>query len=426
MAESNAPPPLYELAPDVLDAEMRPNHPPTHGTSTHDAQAPHTLIPTASNPIPSTNPSTPSHGLTGQCLITRWQPFEPVFYSGTPSKVTGANEEVESPARQRGLSSPYRPRAPEAQMYAEGQQPLSDLANLNVQHDLKASEEANETGESSSGSALVSGAPYLMTECSSDTSETLTSGDDSDTLNGNSNEDNGAGAGAGYNINGADGVIDTRTIAARNHGYYDDDAVAGVDVDNSLRIDEAGHFHLGSQWQVPSSNTARSNAGSNFGQASVWSEWSEPRLDSTAPPSRPKVNPTPADEVMTGRMQTLDLANLHRPHEPLPGPSDGPMREGSRGCGSCAESQVTPAPLAAALNCHNYLYSDTEDNEGFVVTNKSPGESLIRESSQKHQDREWYQAAESYYDDFETENDGGQFVLREGPLSVDLSMRGAR
>ncbi|KAI1750959.1 hypothetical protein F4782DRAFT_507391 [Xylaria castorea] len=270
---------------------------------------------------------------------------------------------------------------------------------------VKAAEEVNGASGSSDRVASVPDTPCMNTGYVSDTSETLTNGD-------NSEDDSDS---AGYTINNADGVVDTRTTT-RNDWYYDD-FTAGVDVDNSLRINKAGKFHLGSQWQVPGANIAQSKAGSEFGEASIWSEWSEPRLNNAAPPSKPELDTMLLDEVVTDRMQTLDLANLHRPHEPFTGPGDDPSRD----YGSCAQHQATSAPLTAALNCHSYSYSETEDGDDYVVTNKGPSGGPGGEGSYTATPA----AAESYYDDFETYDDD-YFVLREAPNTVDISMRGAR
>lgn len=194
---------------------------------------------------------------------------------------------------------------------------------------------------------------------SSASSETLTSGGGHDTIGSNSDEDNSYSA--EYPMNGADGVIDIPTLDRAN-GFY----MTGVDYKNSLHIDDkTGRFHLGSQWQVPSSKAAQSTAGSKFGAASIWTEWTQPRLSSTMRPSPPPgLNTALPDEVMTGRMQNLDLAKMH---EPLPGRSDGRMREGSQHYGSGAQYKATPAPL---VNYYDYADFETEEDVFFVRPKK--------------------------------------------------------
>ncbi|KAK5624402.1 hypothetical protein RRF57_000118 [Xylaria bambusicola] len=68
--------------------------------------------------------------------------------------------------------------------------------------------------------------------------------------------------------NGSDGVIDLQAIADHNNPVG---ALSrGIDIHNSLRIDKStGKFHLGSQWQPPSADAARMNAGPEFGTAST-------------------------------------------------------------------------------------------------------------------------------------------------------------
>ncbi|RYC57978.1 hypothetical protein CHU98_g8236 [Xylaria longipes] len=402
----------YEPTPTVSAGGTQPNQGPVYGMSSQDIQAHCTPIPSAPNPIPGTAPSAPSHGLTGQCLITRWQPFEPMFYptmipqrrsapeqDGKPPNMMATNKEVQTPAYQGGFPSPYRPRAPIAQMYEEGQQPVLDIIDQRYQTPVKASKKAN-------GVASVSNTPYMMTGGSSDTSETLTSGDD------NEDEDYSAG----YNYNGADGVVDTRTTP---HTYGDyDNVTSGVNVQHSLRINEnTGRFHLGPQWQVPSARVARAKAGTKSGKASTWSEQAEPRPSGTVAPSMPKVHTTFADEVMAVHMQTLDLANLHRP---LPGSSNGPTRKGPQQHRKHRKHQITPNPLTAALRCRYPLYPETED-DNVRVTNKRPNDGPIGEGSQSYQSGGQHKGAPK----LEMGPDGC-LVLIEAPDTIDLSMRGAR
>ncbi|KAH8166896.1 hypothetical protein CIB48_g1366 [Xylaria polymorpha] len=344
----------FEQACNMSAAEMQLYYTATHGMLIQDAQAPYTPFPNASNTFTSMYPSTASYGPTTQCLTTRWQPFEPPTYRpmfsqtglasahGVPSKVSAANKEAESA---------YKSSVPVAQMYEKGQKTLSECMMEKSLPSVKVSQGAKEY---LNGAASVTDARYLMTarsSRSSASSETLTSGGGHDTIGSNSDEDNSYSA--EYPMNGADGVIDIPTLDRAN-GFY----MTGVDYKNSLHIDDkTGRFHLGSQWQVPSSKAAQSTAGSKFGAASIWTEWTQPRLSSTMRPSPPPgLNTALPDEVMTGRMQNLDLAKMH---EPLPGRSDGRMREGSQHYGSGAQYKATPAPL---VNYYDYADFETEED----------------------------------------------------------------
>ncbi|KAI1828047.1 hypothetical protein F4861DRAFT_548430 [Xylaria intraflava] len=69
-----------------------------------------------------------------------------------------------------------------------------------------------------------------------------------------------------------DGVIDINRVF--RDGGSQDSRTAGVDIENSLRIDtRTGIFKLGRQWKVPvSSEIAQSRAGPIYGFVSIWSQ----------------------------------------------------------------------------------------------------------------------------------------------------------
>ncbi|KAI0468592.1 hypothetical protein F4859DRAFT_524165 [Xylaria cf. heliscus] len=402
--------------------------------------------------------STLSHGppscvLSGQRLITRWESSGPMFYTamfpqreptpehGNPSVAVDTKGEVKYPWEQASPSSLYTPPASIAQMYSPGQKTLSECC----EEDLIKIEKDNDAQESGNGAASVSNTPHMMTGVSLDTGETLISGgngvpvgnDNNNTTTNNGNNTNGNGI--GHHFNGADGVIDTRILTVHTNGYYYVPNATGVDIDNSLRIDKAGDFHLGPQWQVPSSKTAQSHAGPKFGEASIWSEWSQQRSNSPAPLSMPEVHTPPTDEVIAYQMQTLDLANMHRPHKPLPGLGDhnGSMGHVSRDYRSSSSSteyyQAIPAPLTAALACNNndYLYElDDDEHDICVVAIRGPDGSYqyhqVRREPQAAAAAPAAPAAQSYNDGYEAGNDDDDcFLLKEGPISVDISMQGA-
>ncbi|TRX88093.1 hypothetical protein FHL15_010991 [Xylaria flabelliformis] len=353
----------------------------------HDAQTSHAQVSgapvaDASDSALGIEPSVPSRGQTNQCLLTRWQPFRPTFCRGTPSKVAGGNKEAESPAYQHGLM------VPEAQMYEEGQQPLPNLVNQHSQYHVKAVKEVDGAKDSGNQAASVPYNPYMMDGYASDTSETIAN-------DSNLEDDDG---GAEHDINGANGAMDTTT--------HDNNYSGGrVAADNSLPIDKEGRFRLGSQWQVPSSHIAQSDASSEYSEASIWSE---PTRDIIAPPPTPELDTAVPDQVMADRPQAVDLANLCRPHGRI---------TGSSGYESRTQHRLTAAPLTAALNCHNYSTSDSENSDDDIVIIPDPKGGLNGKGTQKYHGRHQAvsatpAAAKRYDADFEIDDDGC-FVLKE-------------
>ncbi|KAI0553585.1 hypothetical protein F4679DRAFT_580312 [Xylaria curta] len=359
--------------------------------SRRDAQASHPQISrapvtNASDPAPSTNPSVLSRGQTGECLLTRWHPFQPTFCRGTPSKVAGGNNEAELPTYQHGY------RVPEAQMYEKGQKPLSNVVHQDSQYHVKAVKEVDGAKDSGNQATSVPHNPCMMDGRSSDTSETMTNGDNSEDGDG----------GAKQNINGANGLMDTHTTTHDNS--YSGGRTA---VDNSLRS-----FYLGLQWQVPGSHVAQSNEGSESGEASISSN---PTPDIIAPPPTPEPDTTTQDQVMADWPQAMDLANLCGPHGRITGSSNESVSNGSRGHESCAQHRATTAPLTAALNCHNCSTAEPENSNDDVVIIPDTRGGLSGEGTRNHQNHGQRKAAlapKRYYADFEIDEDGC-FVLKE-------------
>ncbi|KAI0864123.1 hypothetical protein F4860DRAFT_510983 [Xylaria cubensis] len=287
-------------------------------------------ITNASDPAPGIEPDVPSQGQTDQCLLTRWQPFLPTFCRGTPSKVALGNKEADPPTYQHGLM------APEAQMYEEGQQPLSNLVNQQSQCHVGAVDGAKDSGNQA---ASVPYNLHMMDGCSSDTSETM----------------------------------------ANDSNLEDNDGGVEHDINS---------------------------------EASIRSEW-----DIIAPPPTPELNTIVPDQVMADRPRTVDLANLCRPHGRITGSSDDLMGRGSSGHESRTQHRLTAAPLTAALNCHSYSTSDSENSDDDFVVIPDPRGGPNGKGTQKHHEQRQAAsatpaAAKRYYADFEIDDDGC-LVLKE-------------
>ncbi|KAI0974403.1 hypothetical protein F4678DRAFT_486262 [Xylaria arbuscula] len=179
------------------------------------------------------------------------------------SIASSGNMRAENPVQQEWSASPDRPRAPIARMSPE----LKNLDEVNIveqEFNEDAEEEEEEVNsDSDSNYEIVSCEPETMSECSSESSGTLSHEWDNDTTHADA----------------SDGVIHLQPTAEGRNSFNERAASGGVDVQNSLRISGSGKFHLGPQWQTPGANTARSDVGPEFGPASTWVEC-DPGLES--------------------------------------------------------------------------------------------------------------------------------------------------
>ncbi|KAI3343109.1 hypothetical protein F4824DRAFT_494901 [Ustulina deusta] len=294
--------------------------------------------------------------------------------------------------RQGLRTSPLRPRAPIAHMSPTlGDVPMGPGAtNQKYQTRIQDAEDSEEEVSSDNKSCALEN----MSDCSSGTSETLTNEWEDDAMDNNS----------------SDGVINLQPSADRND-YHEADAY-GVDVDNSLHINgRTGNFHLGLQWQAPETNAARSNAGPEFGRASIWGEdhWGHgpAEWDGTdgegffyvelaggrshshghdpirmAVPSEPSVH-TSTQEVLAARMCGMHLEDLNRAYELSQGQHHSIMIPSPQSYQDHREHQA-PAPA------YNGFNNATHSRETAINNN----------------------------------NDDDR-VIRQDPIPVDLSMSGA-
>ncbi|KAJ8121474.1 hypothetical protein ONZ43_g2080 [Nemania bipapillata] len=206
--------------------------------------------------------------------------------------------------------SPDRPRAPEAQMFAEVA-PYAGSAVGGRGLDIEAD-------------PFVSHTPVPVRSCSPTNSNTFekvrAEYSNSEVKYESEGYDEDGNEDGDYDY--GDSVIDS----SRRHNLGN---VAGLNIEDSLRISDQGEFHLGSQWQVPDSRTAHANAGPRYGQAAVWSQHTAGRITpdwqddmehsstlavasgSRAPP--PKFN-LPVEYLTTTKKQHKPQQDQHDPH----------------------------------------------------------------------------------------------------------------
>ncbi|KAI1147155.1 hypothetical protein F4825DRAFT_164654 [Nemania diffusa] len=151
-----------------------------------------------------------------------------------------------------------RPRAPIAQMYGPEDEHLNLDNDSYPPHarDSPYARDTHSTEPSSEGDAVTTYTPVASASVSSSGSDTV----NKTPSNGSDGDDEDEGY-DGY----GDGVIDVPHASSANN-------TNGVDVENSLRIDRNGIFHLGPQWDVPDVGTAQANAGPRLGRATIWSQ----------------------------------------------------------------------------------------------------------------------------------------------------------
>ncbi|KAI0505270.1 hypothetical protein F5B22DRAFT_531711 [Xylaria bambusicola] len=119
--------------------------------------------------------------------------------------------------------------------------------------------------------------------------------------------------------NGSDGVIDLQVMA--DHNTPGGPVSRGIDVKNSLRIDKStGKFYLGPQWQVPSADAARMNAGPEFGTASTWTMSSYHQEDEGMMDTQDERSADPhlADHMGAIHLEDVDQAPHDMPTETSP------------------------------------------------------------------------------------------------------------
>ncbi|GAW18094.1 hypothetical protein ANO14919_075650 [Xylariales sp. No.14919] len=178
------------------------------------------------------------------------------------------------------------------------------------------------------------------------------------------------------NNNGNDGVLLSRSTTHNNGNH------GGVNVENSLRIsDHSGRFHLGPQWQVPEANTARSNAGPEFGLAHEWILYngSESNDDSDGElvhiycdrdvqadlvdPSKSCANINPNSQerdALAACLGAVQPLGQSQPHELFPSQSDGATGEGPQNYGDRRHCQAPEASSAPTDNCHSHAHVSRE------------------------------------------------------------------
>ncbi|KAI1277178.1 hypothetical protein F5Y07DRAFT_115615 [Xylaria sp. FL0933] len=242
------------LGPEMLPHAAHPRH--THMGS-------RTMLGTRDvsiTPFPVLNPMNtanymPSVAGPASYSVQRPIPMYGVAFSDVSNIMNMANG---TPVQQGRSKSPERPRAPVAPMPPG----LPDTVEPNVagQRDKNTSEDVEIKAEPTSDDEdeVASSSPKTKSKRSSNTSSNLKEESDDDDY---------------MHAHGNDGVIDLNSCTdygSRNR--YLKSAEYGVDIDNSLNVAGDGSFLLGPQWQVPKSNTARLNAGPDFGQASAWVE----------------------------------------------------------------------------------------------------------------------------------------------------------
>ncbi|KAI1428343.1 hypothetical protein F5Y12DRAFT_711326 [Xylaria sp. FL1777] len=217
----------------------------------------------------------------------------------------------------------------------------------------------NDDDDESESSSIV----YYMSDSSSDTSGTVDNEENHDPMD----------------VTGNDGVINLQ--AATEHNGNHEAAASGVDVPNTLRIDGSGDFHLGPQWQVPGTNTARVNAGPEFGHTSTWTEGhgsgggvNNSRAlgeNNMVTPTEPNVN-TGTRNVLPALMTTLRPADLNRDRELSPG-----RRYGTTGGGPANYQFVReyrpPTPYPTVLQYRpNYCSTGTQADFNNVIHQDPP------------------------------------------------------
>ncbi|KAJ2988937.1 hypothetical protein NUW58_g3720 [Xylaria curta] len=370
----------YPPPPNGLPGRLQPHGIPNYTIHAHHAQTPHVSVYNTIDPVPCAPHDVIHHEPTNKHPNTsrpRFGPLstqscpreDPAWQRGKPSEVLDAGEKVAARGQHVELASPYRPRAPVASMVPQhygrfhfaSQRPKIHVEGARTAQKV---EEAERDVESDSDN---------WDTCSSGSSETLTFESDDDATDDSHDEGNSVKANDGSNdgsddgsddgSNYADGVIDIQPTRHRgeNHGKIS----GSVDVDNSLLIDRlSGYFHLGSQWQVPESSIAQSNAGIKFGMASILSE--HQRYDATAQ-GTPDSNATSAEANITGRLRDMHLAS---PRQKLERPSP----QNTSRFGEHTQSPSDPGQHQTAGNHYsNAIHTgEVEDNDPVFVISEDP------------------------------------------------------
>ncbi|RWA10611.1 hypothetical protein EKO27_g4482 [Xylaria grammica] len=340
MAVCNAPNP--HTSSDNIPAYIAPVHDvSTRFASSHDisTQDP-AIVKVYTRAAQDLTPSIPNATLIPSYKKTTIHNQEP-----KQPKAPEAHGDKRVPPYHELPSSHYRPRAP-GKVYIRGPKDKEGYtSDSNLDDNDAAVLRTPETG---------------MSECSSYTSEVPAHERPDSTINNNGN----------------DGVLLSRSTT-HNTG-----SLGGVNVENSLRIsDHSGRFYLGPQWQVPEANTARSNAGPEFGLADEWILYngSESNDDSDGElvhiycdkdvqadlvdPSKSCANTNPNSQengVLAAYLGAIHPLDQSQPHELFPGQSDGAAGEGPQNYGDRRHCQAPEASSAPTHNCHSHAHVSRE------------------------------------------------------------------
>ncbi|KAI1300341.1 hypothetical protein F5Y03DRAFT_397288 [Xylaria venustula] len=330
------------------------------------------------------------------------------------STVSNNNMRVENPVQQEWSASPERPQAPTARMspelenldkpnIVEQEVPaaqsllltmhlLRDRTDQTVDQGTEDDEEIDSNSDSDSNSEIVYYDSETQSECSSESNGTLGQELDNDTMH----------------ADGSDGVIDLQPTTEGRNSFDETTASGGVDVENSLHVSGSGKFHLGPQWQTPGANAARTDAGPEFGAASIWVErgpghesGTEELHDRQSPScgdrktnmanlSESSVN-TGSQGLMTDSMLSAYLQDLDRVH--------GTVSQGSRSYRGCRETPTSSSTLSYNNTPPVFTYRNDFNNTVYARETEANGDNS---------------------------RDNDNHVSCQDPTPVDLCMSGAQ
>ncbi|KAI0113949.1 hypothetical protein GGR51DRAFT_578212 [Nemania sp. FL0031] len=256
--ETPARPRLGRIPKAVLDAAIYATHPMPDSAPLSTVSA---AICSDYNPLYPTqhylNPNGHKGGKGGVSLASARGPVGIKKSLATkhenPPKMPNGDKKGKAPVYPKQnsppISSPDRPRAPVANMYGNGEQPLPDIPLGPGNWLIK------DGGDDNDSSVAAINTPN-SSECSGSSATLPHDLVDQESIFGH------VDAATNY----GDGVVELEPK------YPVTNLVPATNVHESLQVAREGKFQLGPQWQVPNARTAHNNAGPSSGHVSVWSE----------------------------------------------------------------------------------------------------------------------------------------------------------